>query len=41
MLKLNLNQLTPADFLSLYWQKKPLVIRQGFDNFQNFYLQMN
>lgn len=36
MLQLNLNQLTPADFLALYWQKQPLVIRQGFKDFQDF-----
>ena len=36
MLQLNLNQLTPSDFLSIYWQKKPLVIRQGFKDFQDF-----
>lgn len=36
MLQLNLNQLTSSDFLSIYWQKKPLVIRQGFKDFQDF-----
>lgn len=29
-----LNQLTPAEFLAEYWQKKPLVIRQAIPNFQ-------
>jgi 50S ribosomal protein L16 3-hydroxylase len=29
-----LNQLTPAEFLTEYWQKKPLLIRQAIPNFQ-------
>jgi len=29
-----LNQLTPAEFLADYWQKKPLLIRQAIPNFQ-------
>jgi len=29
-----LGNLTPEDFLKNYWQKKPLVIRQAFPNFQ-------
>ncbi len=29
-----LNQLTPAEFLAEYWQKKPLLIRQAIPNFQ-------
>jgi len=33
---LTINELTPAQFLRDYWQKKPLVIRQGFNNFQDF-----
>ena len=28
-----LGNLSPANFLQQYWQKKPLVIRQGFPNF--------
>jgi 50S ribosomal protein L16 3-hydroxylase len=35
-MKLNLNNLSPETFLSEYWQKKPLVIRQGFENFEDF-----
>lgn len=34
-MKLELNDLTPEQFLAEYWQKKPLVIRQGFKNFQD------
>lgn len=30
---LTINDLTPAQFLSQYWQKKPLVIRQGLKDF--------
>lgn len=33
MYQLNLLALTPAEFLQEYWQKKPVVIRQGFRNF--------
>jgi 50S ribosomal protein L16 3-hydroxylase len=29
-----LNQLTPAEFLAEYWQKKPLLIRQAIPNFE-------
>jgi 50S ribosomal protein L16 3-hydroxylase len=29
-----LNQLTPAEFLAQYWQKKPLLIRQAIPGFQ-------
>ncbi|BDM64773.1 50S ribosomal protein L16 arginine hydroxylase [Shewanella sp. NFH-SH190041] len=32
-MQLNLNNLTPAQFLAEYWQKKPVVIRQGFNRF--------
>jgi 50S ribosomal protein L16 3-hydroxylase len=32
---LTINDLTPEQFLEQYWQKKPLVIRQGFKNFQD------
>ena len=35
-MKLNLNDLSPETFLSQYWQKKPLVIRQGFKDFEDF-----
>ncbi|HAJ71763.1 MAG TPA: cupin, partial [Methylophilaceae bacterium] len=28
-----LNQLTPAEFLAEYWQKKPLLIKQAIPNF--------
>ena len=34
-MQLQLNDLTIADFLEQYWQKKPLVIRQGFKNFKD------
>jgi len=33
MYTLNLNQLTPQEFLAKYWQKQPVVIKQGFKNF--------
>ncbi len=33
MFKLNLGELTPAQFLSSYWQIKPHVFRQGFKDF--------
>ncbi|KGJ93550.1 cupin domain-containing protein [Colwellia psychrerythraea] len=33
MYTLNLNQLSPQEFLNEYWQKKPVVIRQGFKDF--------
>lgn len=30
---LDLNQMTPNEFLTEYWQKKPVVLRQGFKDF--------
>ncbi len=33
MYQLQLNEFTQAEFLRDYWQKKPVVIRQGFPNF--------
>ena len=33
---LNLNELSPETFLKEYWQKKPLVIRNGFHKFEDF-----
>ena len=33
MYQLFLNELTPAQFLAEYWQKKPLLIKAGFRNF--------
>ncbi len=33
MYTLNLNQMTQQEFLDEYWQKKPVVIRQGFKDF--------
>ncbi len=35
-MQLNLGELSKEQFLSEYWQKKPLVIRQGIANFQDF-----
>jgi len=35
MLSLNLLNLTPQAFLDTYWQKKPVVIRQGFKAFED------
>ncbi|WP_337840260.1 cupin domain-containing protein [Rheinheimera sp.] len=35
MFELNLNDITPARFLAEYWQKKPLLIKGGFKNFQD------
>lgn len=35
-MQLLLGALTPKTFLDEYWQKKPLLIRQGFKNFQDF-----
>ncbi|NRA82297.1 MAG: cupin domain-containing protein [Gammaproteobacteria bacterium] len=32
---LTINDITPEQFLKDYWQKKPLVIRQGFKNFKD------
>lgn len=34
-MQLDLNGITPKQFLEQYWQKKPLVIRQGFKNFND------
>lgn len=34
-MQLDLNDLTPDQFLAEYWQQKPLVIRQGFKSFQD------
>ena len=34
-MQLDINGLTPEQFLNEYWQKKPLVIRQGFKQFQD------
>ena len=34
-MQLDLNGITPKQFLEQYWQKKPLVIRQGFKNFKD------
>ena len=33
MFTLNLNQMSQNEFLTEYWQKKPVVIKQGFKNF--------
>lgn len=33
MYTLNLDQMTEQEFLTKYWQKKPVVIRQGFKDF--------
>ncbi len=35
MYTINLNQLTPQQFLNEYWQKKPLLIRQGISDFDD------
>ena len=35
MYQLNLSEFTQEEFLRDYWQKKPVVIRQGFPNFQD------
>tara|TARA_R110000803_G_scaffold59281_1_gene117806 strand:+ start:19324 stop:20472 length:1149 start_codon:yes stop_codon:yes gene_type:complete len=35
MYQLNAEEFNPEEFLTKYWQKKPLVIRQGFKNFQD------
>lgn len=35
MFELNLGELTPELFLSRNWQQKPMVIRQGFHNFED------
>lgn len=35
MYQLNINNLSHSEFLSQYWQKKPLLIKNGFENFQD------
>ncbi len=35
MYTLNLEQITEQEFLTKYWQKKPVVIKQGFKNFED------
>ena len=35
MYTVDLNQMTQQEFLDKYWQKQPVVIRQGFKNFQD------
>ena len=35
MFNLNLGNLTPEQFLTEYWQKKPHIFRQGFKNFED------
>lgn len=35
MYSVNLNDLSPAQFLEQYWQKKPLLIRQGIADFED------
>lgn len=35
MYHLKINDLSENEFLNHYWQKKPLLIRQGFTNFQD------
>ncbi len=35
MYQLNLASMSKQEFLDEYWQKKPVVIRQGFKNFQD------
>jgi 50S ribosomal protein L16 3-hydroxylase len=35
MYSLNLEQMTEQEFLTKYWQKKPVVIKQGFKNFED------
>lgn len=35
MYQLNAEAFNPQEFLTKYWQKKPLLIRQGFKNFQD------
>jgi len=35
MYTINLNDLTPQQFLDQYWQKKPVIIRQGISDFNN------
>ena len=35
MIELNWGNLTPEKFMKEYWQKKPLLIKNGFSNFQD------
>jgi 50S ribosomal protein L16 3-hydroxylase len=35
MYTVDLNQMTQQEFLDKYWQKKPVVIKQGFKDFQD------
>lgn len=35
MYQLTINNLTEQEFLSQYWQKKPLLIKQGFSEFED------
>lgn len=35
MYQLNINNLSQSEFLAQYWQKKPLLIKNGFENFQD------
>lgn len=35
MYTLDLNQMSPNEFLTKYWQKQPVVIRQGFKDFED------
>lgn len=35
MYTIDLNQMTQQEFLDNYWQKKPVIIKQGFKNFQD------
>ncbi|MCQ8876866.1 cupin domain-containing protein [Pseudoalteromonas shioyasakiensis] len=35
MYQLTINNLTEQEFLSQYWQKKPLLIKQGFTDFED------
>ncbi|AOT08039.1 cupin domain-containing protein [Pseudoalteromonas luteoviolacea] len=35
MYQLSINNMSPETFLKAYWQKKPLLIKRGFKNFQD------
>jgi len=35
MYQLKINDLSEQEFLTQFWQKKPLLIKQGFSNFQD------
>ena len=35
MYQLKINNLCEQEFLNQYWQKKPLLIKQGFTDFQD------